>query len=72
MKRKNLWLVLAIINLMMVPGLALQAASTATDLSKIEVIPGALSTRVVMIAEKPLTVRQSAYISETPRSLFWS
>ncbi|HOP59947.1 MAG TPA: type IV pilus secretin PilQ [Candidatus Saccharicenans sp.] len=66
MKRKNLWLVLAIINLIMVPGLALQAASAATDLSKIEVIPGALSTRVVMIADKPLTVRQAAYISETP------
>jgi len=66
MKRKNLWLALAIINLIMVTGLTLQAAPAASDLSKIEIIPGALSTRVVMIADKPLTVRQAAYISETP------
>ncbi|HRD01643.1 MAG TPA: type IV pilus secretin PilQ [Candidatus Saccharicenans sp.] len=66
MKRKTFWLVLAIINLIMVPGLTLQAAAAATDLNKIEIIPGALSTRVVMVADKPLSVRQVAYVSETP------
>jgi len=46
MKRKTFWLGLAIVTLIMVSGLVLQAA--ATSLNKIEVVPGALSTRVIM------------------------
>ncbi|NMC66543.1 MAG: type IV pilus secretin PilQ [Acidobacteria bacterium] len=64
MKRKTFWLGLAIVTLIMVSGLVLQAA--ATSLNKIEVVPGALSTRVIMMADKPLSVRQIAYISENP------
>ncbi|MDD8020474.1 MAG: type IV pilus secretin PilQ [Acidobacteriota bacterium] len=66
MKRKIFWLMLAIINLIMVPGLVLHAAGAATTLSKIEVIPGALSTRVMMMTDKPVSVRQATYISTTP------
>ncbi len=62
MKRKVCWLILAAINLMLVSALLVQAAG----LSKIEVKPGLLSTRVILIADGPIQVKGLSYVSDTP------
>jgi len=66
MKRKICWLTLAVINLMMVSSLLAQAAPPATNLTKIEVKPGVLSTRIVLIGSGPISVQKAAYTSQTP------
>lgn len=62
MKRKVCWLILAAINLILVSAFLVQAA----ELRKIEVKPGLLSTRVILIADSPVQVKGLSYISETP------
>jgi len=62
MKRKVCWLILAAINLIMVSAFLVQAA----ELSKIEVRPGPLSTRVIFIADSPVQVQGLSYVSDTP------
>lgn len=62
MKRKNCWLILAAINLILFSAFVVQA----TELNKIEVKPGVLSTRVVLVAENPIQVRGLSYLSEAP------
>ncbi|MGB9893256.1 MAG: type IV pilus secretin PilQ [Candidatus Saccharicenans sp.] len=66
MKRKICWLKLAVINLIMVSSLIAQAATPATELTKIEVKPGMLSTKVVLVAKAQVSVQKIAYTSETP------
>jgi type IV pilus assembly protein PilQ len=66
MKRKICWLTLAVINLIMVSSLLAQAVPPATNLTKIEVKPGVLSTRVILIASGPISVQKAVYISQTP------
>ncbi|MGB9907614.1 MAG: type IV pilus secretin PilQ [Candidatus Saccharicenans sp.] len=62
MKRKVCRLILAVINLILVSAFLVQAA----ELSRIEVKPGNLSTRVILIADTPVQVTGLSYISETP------
>ncbi|MDH7492296.1 MAG: type IV pilus secretin PilQ [Candidatus Saccharicenans sp.] len=62
MKRKVCRLILAVINLILVSAFLVQAA----ELSRIEVKPGNLSTRVILIADIPVQVTGLSYISETP------
>lgn len=62
MKRKVCWLILATINLILVSAFLVQAAV----LSKIEVKPGLLSTRVILTADSPIQVKGLSYVSETP------
>jgi len=62
MKRKICRLILAVINLILVSAFLVQAA----ELSRIEVKPGNLSTRVILIADTPVQVTGLSYISETP------
>lgn len=62
MKRKVCWLILAAINLILASALLVQAA----ELSKIEVKPGLLSTRVILVADNPVQVKGLSYVSETP------
>lgn len=62
MKRKVCWLILAAINLILISAFLVQAA----ELSKIEVRPGLLSTRVILTADSPVQVKGLSYVSETP------
>ncbi len=62
MKRKVCWLILAAINLILISAFLVQAA----ELSKIEVKPGLLSTRVILTADSPVQVKGLSYVSETP------
>lgn len=62
MKRKICRLILAVINLLLVSAFLVQA----TELSRIEVKQGYLSTRVILIADTPVQVTGLRYISETP------
>lgn len=62
MKRKVCWLILAAINLILVSAFLVQAA----ELSKIDVKPGLLSTRVILKADSPIQVKGLSYVSETP------
>jgi len=68
MKRKICWLKLAVINLIsvLVFSLMAQAAPPATNLSKIEVKLGVLSTRVILVSTDPISVQKAAYVSQTP------
>jgi len=66
MKRKICWLWLALINLILVSSLVLQAAMPATNLTKIEVKPGVLSTKVVLISTTPVKIQRAVYVSQTP------
>lgn len=62
MKRENFWLIVAAINFILVSAFLVQAA----ELSRIEVKPGLLSTRVVFIADSPVQIKGLSYVSETP------
>lgn len=62
MKKKICRLILAVINLLLVSAFLVQA----TELSRIEVKPGNLSTRVILIVDTPVQVTGLRYISETP------
>ncbi|MGQ9800674.1 MAG: type IV pilus secretin PilQ [Candidatus Saccharicenans sp.] len=62
MKRKVCRLILAVINLILVSAFLIQAA----ELSHIEIKPGNLSTRVILIADTQVQVTGLSYISETP------
>ncbi|HEK85583.1 MAG TPA: type IV pilus secretin family protein [Candidatus Aminicenantes bacterium] len=66
MKRKICWLWLAVINFVLAFSLILQAAVPATNLTKIEVKPGVLSTRVILTANAPVNIQKASYLSQTP------
>ncbi|MBC7361559.1 MAG: type IV pilus secretin PilQ [Candidatus Aminicenantes bacterium] len=66
MKRKICWLKLAVINLILVLSLMVQAATPAINLTKIEVKPGILSTRVIFLSTGPMRVQKAAYVSPAP------
>jgi type IV pilus assembly protein PilQ len=49
--------------------LAAQAPATAVHISKIQVQPGTLSTKLVMETDGPLAVARAYYLAESPRTL---
>lgn len=73
MKRKICWFKLAGINLFLILGLMIaQAATPAINLTKIEVKPGILSTKIVLHSTGPIKLQKTAYVSPAPPVLMLS
>ncbi|MEN6561854.1 MAG: type IV pilus secretin PilQ [Acidobacteriota bacterium] len=69
MKKRTLPAVLAGLCVLGLLGLNAQAPAPAVHISKIQVLPGALATRLVLETDGPLAVDRAYYPAETPRTL---
>lgn len=68
MKKKTLSPALACLCLLLLTGLTASAEPVVT-ISKIQVQPGTLSTRLIMESDGPLVVRKAAYLPDSPQTL---
>ncbi len=66
MKRKICWLKLAAINLLLFTCLVAQAAVPGNNLTKIEIKPGALSTKIILQTDNTTSIQRAVYVSQTP------
>lgn len=69
MKKRTLPAVLAGLCVLGLLGLHAQAPAPAVHISKIQVQPGALATRLVLETDGPLALDRAYYPAETPRTL---
>jgi len=66
MKRKICWLKLAAINLLLVTCLVAQAAVPVSNLTRIDLKPGTLSTKIILQTDATTSIQRAVYVSQVP------
>ncbi|MBC7363835.1 MAG: type IV pilus secretin PilQ [Candidatus Aminicenantes bacterium] len=66
MKRKICWLKLAVINLLLFTSLVAQAAVPVSNLTRIDLKPGTLSTKIILQTDTPTIIERAVYLSQIP------
>ncbi|MGZ5555138.1 MAG: hypothetical protein ACXW3H_05220, partial [Candidatus Aminicenantales bacterium] len=69
MKKRILPAVLAGLCVLWLSPLHAQGPAPAVQISKIQVLPGALATKLILETNGPLTVDRAYYLPESPRTL---
>ncbi|MGZ5453365.1 MAG: hypothetical protein ACXW2R_03970, partial [Candidatus Aminicenantales bacterium] len=69
MKKRILPAVLAGLCVLWLSALHAQGPAPAVQISKIQVLPGALATKLILETNGPLTVDRAYYLPESPRTL---
>ena len=69
MNKKTLAPVLACLCLLILPALHAEGPDPAVNISKIQVQPGTLSTKLIMETDGPLVVQNAFYLPESPQTL---
>ncbi len=66
MKRKICWLKLAAINLLLFACLVAQAAVPVSNLTRIDLKPGTLSTKIILQTDATTSIQRAVYVSQVP------